>query len=98
LNQADQESAGLNHQIIKGDVEKFLQHKLQQTKLEFISKLSQQNLVREDQIFENCITRTKKKKKKKKKKNSFSSQNIIWVMSNNCKLRILLLLHLKIGL
>jgi hypothetical protein len=95
LNQADQESAGLNHQIIKGDVEKFLHHnKLQQTKLEFISKSSQQNLVQEDQIFENCITRTKKKKKKKK--NSFSLQHIIWVMSKNCKLRILLL-HLKIG-
>jgi len=95
LNQADQESAGLNHLIIKGDVEKFLHYKLQQTKLEFISKLSQQSLVWEDQIFENCITRTKKKKKKKK---NFSSQNIIWVMSKNCKLRILLLHHLKIGL
>jgi uncharacterized membrane protein YgaE (UPF0421/DUF939 family) len=93
LNQADQESAGLNHQIIKVDVEKFLQDKLQQTKLEFISKSSQQNLVQEDQIFENCITRTKKKNNN----NSFSSQNIIWVMSKNCKLRILLL-HLKIGL
>jgi uncharacterized membrane protein YgaE (UPF0421/DUF939 family) len=94
LNQADQESAGLNHQIIKGDAEKFLHDKLQQTKLEFISKSSQQNLVQEDQIFENCITRTKKKNNNN---NSFSSQNIIWVMSKNCKLRILLL-HLKIGL
>jgi hypothetical protein len=97
LNQADQESAGLNHQIIEGDVEKFFHYELQPKKLEFHIKVFSTNLVQEDQIFENCITRSKKRKKKKKKKNSFSSQNIIWVMSKNCKLRILLL-HVKIGI